>query len=507
MQLRQPLKRLFALASLSLLIAAPAKATWSIVIVDRATGEVCVASATCLQNLTIERYVPVLVVGKGVAAAQSLIDQTGASRVLIRDGLLADDDPATILTNVMATDATPHLRQYGIVSLEGGAPVSFTGSGAGFARISITGEVGSMRYALQGNVLAGQAVLNEAEQTLLNTEGDLVTRVMAAMQTAREMGGDGRCSCSSLQPASCGAPPPSFTHSAYTAQIALARFGDFDGTCSSQGCANGTYFLREKVHGNSSHPDPIGRLQRRVDRWRELRAGRPDHVLCEVSSAATHLPADGVTTTELTIRLADIDGVPITSQANQFIFTDQTSGGSPVSIGGPIWQGGDTYSFPVSAATVSGTARYTVEVWHNWQKTRLYPDLEIVAEAPTPLHIGRTEVSSGEGGSVPFVLDVGSANAGASYLLLVSGSGTQPGTPFGNLTLPLNSDRLLDWSLAGPNGANWPGSQGSLDGSGRASSTLSIDVGQLSQYVGGRLDFCALYGGQVTPAAGFDVLP
>ena len=491
----------------ALLVTGISEGTWSIVVVDRATGEVCVASATCLANLSIERYVPVIVVGQGAAAAQSSVDATGANRVLIRDGLLAGDDPAAMLSVLAGVDPQHNQRQYGIVSLDGGPPISFTGTGAGFARISIAGEDGTMRYAIQGNVLAGQAVGLAAEQTLLQTEGDMVTRVMAAMQTAREMGGDGRCSCSTLQPASCGAPPPAFTHSAYTAQIAIARVGDFDGTCSANGCANGTYFLREKVAGNASQDDPVARLQRRMDHWRSLRIGRVDHVKSHIERAATHLPADGTTTSELDLYLADIDGTPILAQANQIVFTDLSSGGSPVSLGTPSWQGGDHYKIPVSAATTTGTARFKVEVWVNWQLTRLYPDLVLEVDPATPLHSGHTEVSSAAGSVVPFTVDLGAQSAGAPYLLLASGSGTQPGTPFGGLTLPLNSDRLLDWSLASPNARNWPGNHGLLDATGRASASLEIAPDQLVQYIGGRLDFCALSAGQVTPAVGFDVLP
>ncbi|MCB9915596.1 MAG: DUF1028 domain-containing protein [Planctomycetes bacterium] len=510
----KPLQRLRRLAaraaSLGIALAtltSVAQATWSIVIVDRATGEVCVASATCLANFSIEKYVPVLVVGKGVGAAQSAVDTTGVNRVLIRDGIVAGDDPATILANLAATDGQHHQRQYGLVTLDGGAPVSFTGSGAGPAKISLTGEVGSLRYAMQGNVLAGQAVLVQAEQTLLATEGDLVTRVMAAMQTARFMGGDGRCSCSAFLPASCGAPPPSFTHSAYTAQIALARVGDFDGTCSANGCANGTYFLREKVSGNGADDDPVARLQRRVDHWRDLRLGRVDHVLSTVTPAATRLPADGLTGSEVIVRLADIDGTPITTQANQLVFTAVTPGGASVTLGAPVWLGDDRYLVPVDPSTTPGPARFRVEVWHDWQMTRLYPDLELAVDAPAPLHVGQAAVSSSAGGSVPFTVDLGAAHAGQPYLMLLSGAGTQPGTPFGGLVLPLNADRLLTWSLTRPNVASWPGSHGLLDAAGRANATLTTTPDQLVHYVGGRLDFCVLTAGQVSPPAGFDVLP
>ena len=89
----------------------------------------------------------------------------------------------------------------------------------------------------------------------------------------------------------------------------------------------------------------------------------------------------------------------------------------------------------------------------------------------------------------------------------MSAAGTQPGTPFGNLTLPLNSDRLLGWSLGSPTPGFWPHMNGPLDGAGRAHSTLNVAPGALTPFLGGRLDFCALLPGYATAAVGFDVAP
>ena len=67
---------------------------------------------------------------------------------------------------------------------------------------------------------------------------------MAAMEAARAMGGDGRCSCSGSDPDGCGSPPPSFTKSAHTAFVVLARLGNTDGGCGQlDGCAAGNYYL------------------------------------------------------------------------------------------------------------------------------------------------------------------------------------------------------------------------------------------------------------------------
>ena len=465
------------------------------------------ATATCLSGFSIANAVPVIVVGEGAAAAQSYIDQSGQNRVLIRDGLLAGDDPATILANLAATDSGHNTRQYGIVSMNGGPPVAYTGGAAMAAKKQTVGEVGTIRYAIQGNALAGQAVIDAAEAALLETEGDLSTRVMAAMQAARYMGGDGRCSCSTLMPASCGAPPPSFIHSSYTSCIMIARHGDTDGSCASGGCANGTYFLRETVSGSAFNPDPVETLGRMVTQWRIAKRGRPDHVLTEVTPTATHLPADGSTTTDVTIRLRDIEGDPVTEGGQTITLTDLTEGGPTANLVNQVDHGDGSHTLTFSSTTTPGTARFQIDVVHWWQQVQLHPDLELVVDPPAEIHLGNEILSALDGGEAPFVLDLGAPGAGRPYLMLVSAAGTQPGTPFGNLNLPLNSDRLLNWSLGSPTPGFWQDMNGQLDASGRAHSDLSIAPGALSPFVGSRLDFCALLPGYATAPVGFDVAP
>ena len=488
-------------------LATAAEATWSIVVVDTATGEVCVATATCLAGLNIANYVPVIVVGEGAAAAQNYVDQSGQNRILIRDALLAGLDPSVILSNLAASDAQHNSRQYGIVSLNGGPPIAYTGNGGGGAKKQVYGEVGTLRYSIQGNVLAGQVVVDAAEAALLETEGDLVTRAMASMQAARFMGGDGRCSCSTLIPTSCGAPPPSFVHSAYTACIIVATDGDVDGTCASSGCANGSYYLRKTITGNAGLPDPVETLGRQVMQWRISKRGRPDHIQTEVLPSATRLPADGLSTSEVTIRLKDIDGVQLTDGGQTFILDDITPGGPIVSLTNQVDHGDGTHTLSFTSGTTPGTARIKISVVHWWEESQLYPYLELNLDAPSQLHLGNEVLSAVDGGEAPLTLDFGAQGAGRPYLLLVSGSGTQPGTPFGGLTLPLNSDRLLDWSLGAPNPGFWPSMNGDLDANGRRLSTLNVAPGALAPFVGSRLDFCALLPGYVTAPVGFDVSP
>ena len=192
--------RSLLLAPLLLLcLVQPARATWSIVVCDTATGEVIVASATCLENLDLNAALPVVRVGVGGAAAQSAIDVGAANRKKIWTQLENGKTPAEILAILATGDIWHNARQYGIVNFTD-APVKFTGGQAGGAKQAVVGTVGTLRYAIQGNVLTAKSVIFAAETALLTTPGDLGQRVMAGMEAARALGGDGRCSCAPAAP-------------------------------------------------------------------------------------------------------------------------------------------------------------------------------------------------------------------------------------------------------------------------------------------------------------------
>ena len=225
-----------ALAAL-LLAAGSAHATWSIILVDTATGEIAIGSATCLASFDLRAGTPVLIPGIGAAAAQSFVDSTGQNRVLIRDRLSQDIPPSQILDELTAFDPGHQTRQYGIVDARGRA-ATFTGTGAGAWAGGQTGQFTSTHagrastiiYAVQGNVLTGEPVVTAAVQAITTTQGDLAAKLMAGMQAARSLGGDGRCSCAPSAPTACGAPPPTFTKSAHIAYMLIARAGDAEGS-------------------------------------------------------------------------------------------------------------------------------------------------------------------------------------------------------------------------------------------------------------------------------------
>jgi uncharacterized Ntn-hydrolase superfamily protein len=487
----------------------PAHATWSIVVVDMATGEVCIAAATCIANEDLRELLPVIVVGRGGGAAQALVG--GDNKSYIWNGLIAGDTPQQILAALAAGPTNHQCRQYGIVDFEN-APVTFSGSNGfcvGNAQFGVAGTSGTLRYAIQGNVLTDDSVVLAAESALLGSGGDLGQRVMAAMEAARALGGDGRCSCSQSAPTSCGAPPPGFTKSAYISFVQLARIGDTDGICTTgAGCANGDYYLSLAVKGNPSSPlDPVVSLKNRYDTWRNGLAGRPDHVLSEVNSSALRLPADGATQATHTVRLVDVDGALLTNGGASVTIT---ASAGLVGVGTVTDNGDGTYTFATTAGTSVGVEDLEIVVDDGVRPVRLYPDLRLDLDPAAELHCGFASVPSSGDAFVPVTLDLGVARAGWSYIVLGSASGTTPGTPYTGGVLPLVYDAVTEFTLLAPGPPFLPGSIGQLDASGRATAALAVPSATLAFLVGVRIDLAALAtdGGTAvaTNAAGFVVM-
>lgn len=339
-----------------LLLAAPAAATWSIVIVDTRTREIGIGSATCLSGFDLRIYLPVLRVETGAGAAQSLIDQDGSNRLRIWNGLIAGTPPQQILDGLIANDPAYMQRQYGIVDTQGRA-VTYTGSACGAFASGVTGQTGTLVYAIQGNVLTGAPVIANAEAALRNTSGGIPEKLMAAMEAARSMGGDGRCSCDQAQPTRCGSPPPSFVRSAWTGFMIVSRRGDIDSGCNaSRGCVAGAYFFNlNYVGSHSGDPDPVLRLHQLFDNFRAATAGRPDQVVSEATLAPAVLAADGHSTALLHVEVNDWQGVPATTTTNVLALHDPRGSAGSSTIGPLSNQGAGVYEGTVTAGTLAGT--------------------------------------------------------------------------------------------------------------------------------------------------------
>ena len=368
-----------------LLLASAARATWSIVAVNLRTGEVMVGCATCLANFNLRKWVPVVIPEVGVAAAQSLIDN-GDNRSLIWDLLQLGVDPEEILLALEQQDGSHQTRQYGIVDLAGRA-VTFTGTGAGAWAGGVTGRTGDIVYAIQGNVLTGAEVVLEAEAALVNTPGDMAEKLMAAMEAAAAMGGDGRCSCSVSDPTACGAPPPDFEKSAHNGFMFLARPGDDEGVPSySDGWANGDYYLWINIaNRGEGAEDPVVQMRQQYDQWRLELQGRPDALLSERSMAPASLPSGSPGTVVIELDLKDVEDNDVAGGGAVLSLVHEVRSAGSAAIRSVVDHGDGTYTVEVEAGPEPGLERFRLVVDDGIRPVHLWPPFELPVLAPDPV--------------------------------------------------------------------------------------------------------------------------
>ena len=189
--------RIVVLLGVLLALPSSAWATWSVIAVDRSTGRVVIASATCVDrdDQFLMGVQAVIVPGKGVAACQAAVDGTHANQMLVFGELQKGTHPARII-EMLSQDPAFQTRQFGIVDLQGRS-AGHSGLGNGYVSQDAQGQVPGtdIFYSIQGNILRPGLVVPNAVQAFINAEGALTDRVMAAMEAADGSGGDSRCMC------------------------------------------------------------------------------------------------------------------------------------------------------------------------------------------------------------------------------------------------------------------------------------------------------------------------
>lgn len=494
MPLLSILRRCATTVSLSaaLLLCPTANATWSIVITNTATGEVAVCTATCIASDNLAKYVPVIRVGFGAAAAQSQIDQTAKNRKIMFTELGNGTDPQTILNMVGAQDTAFQSRQIGIVDLQA-RRVTFSGVNCFAWAGGVVGQDGPLTYAIQGNILTCDEVVNAARDALIATQGDVATKLMAAMEAARSKGGDGRCSCLPSAPESCGCPPPTFTKSAHIGCMVIARIGDTDGTCTAQlGCATGNYYMNLNVKnadGQGIDPDPVLQLKTQYLAWRNTQIGRPDAILTERNFTQPVILADGVSQSQLLIHLKDLENNAVPLEGATITVTPEGGDQGVVDLGTPIDLGGGHYSIPLTARTNLGKQKLRVVVDDGVSGVTLYPFPEISTAKPIALSAALPALSTAQGGSVDLDLDGGPALANRPYLMLASAGGSSPGFPLGAVTVPLALDPVVGATYLLCNSPTLTNSCGVLDDQGTARAQFNVGPMALRPLHSGALTF------------------
>ncbi len=157
--------------------------TFSIVARDSATGELGVAVAS--RFFAVGAVVPWAKAGIGAVATQSFANTSFGWRGL--DLLEQGAGPDEIITILLRGDADPTRRQFGIVAADGRS-ATYTGKDC----ISWAGGRSGTNYAVQGNILTGEAVVTAMERAFLETKGTLADRLYAALLAGDREGGDSR---------------------------------------------------------------------------------------------------------------------------------------------------------------------------------------------------------------------------------------------------------------------------------------------------------------------------
>lgn len=158
-------------------------ATFSIVARDPARGELGIAVAS--RFFAVGSVVPWARAGVGAVATQSFANTTFGWRGI--DLLERGAAPEEVVDILIRNDDDPDRRQFGIVSADGGS-ATYTGSGC----LAWAGGRAGKNYAIQGNILAGEAVVTSMERVFLTTEGTLAERLYAALMAGDREGGDAR---------------------------------------------------------------------------------------------------------------------------------------------------------------------------------------------------------------------------------------------------------------------------------------------------------------------------
>lgn len=292
--------------------------TFSIVAIDTVTKEIGSAGATCLTEqagFPGAVFISDIIGGHGAIHTQSygLIE----NQLAARQRMLAGDTPEQIIKWLEENDydGTPEVRQYGVVDLDGaGTPraAAYTGVDCFDYKNHIIGR----NYAIQGNILLGQAILDSMEARFIRTEGTLADKLMACLQGANVPGADSRCLADGL--------------SSKSSFLRVSRWEDPDKT----------YKLNLTVGKTKTGRDPIDSLQTLYNIWKTTSSVHNENYTNQIVTISndavswntiidlSQIPARS----QIVITIYDISGKQVkqytTSEAKFLLQNDMFTGGT-----------------------------------------------------------------------------------------------------------------------------------------------------------------------------------
>ncbi len=161
----------------------PALSTFSIVGFDPKTKDLGVAVQS--KFVAVGAVVPFALAGIGAVATQSYANTTYGPKALamMKEGTA----PKEVLQRLVKSDKEASKRQAGVVDARGRA-AAYTGKEC----FPWAGHLVGKNYACQGNLLAGEGVMEAMGHTFESTEGDLPVRLLAVLGAGQRAGGDRR---------------------------------------------------------------------------------------------------------------------------------------------------------------------------------------------------------------------------------------------------------------------------------------------------------------------------
>ncbi len=181
-----------SLAILIFVCSVNSQATFSIVAFDPQTRELGSAAATCVDDLDLGFFLSRFAPGKGAINAQSFVSIPNLLNG--RQRLVDGESAQEVLDWLIANDQTgqPGLRQYLIVDM-GDTPFLHSVTYTGADNFEFAGGITGSNYAIAGNILSGEAIIQQMEAAFVSTDGWLGEKLMAALQAANEPMADARC--------------------------------------------------------------------------------------------------------------------------------------------------------------------------------------------------------------------------------------------------------------------------------------------------------------------------
>jgi uncharacterized Ntn-hydrolase superfamily protein len=317
-----------------------AQDTFSIVAVDTLTGEIGSAGASCVGPINgVGAYILSDVL-EGIGAIHTQASYSATNQQTARQRMLLGDSPQEIIDYMITHDVSgnPTIRQYGIVDLRRrGESAAYTGVNCINYKNHETGQ----GWAVQGNILSGQLIIDTIKNTFLATPGPLADRMMTALEAAMIIGADTRC-------ASRGT-------SSQSAFIKIVRIGD----------GNRPYLLKI-IPDSPPNVDPIGLLRQQFNLWKDSLRTRPDPFLSRVFLDQDTLPANGTSQATLTIIPKNNSDTLLPSGLSVLIA--HTGSGT---VGTVTDSGNGTYTTTVTAPSSAGTDTFTVRVVSGTDTVRL----------------------------------------------------------------------------------------------------------------------------------------